>query len=68
VLFGSLPWLAWQGAYVIILAVVIVAEIILTLWDFIVEISVRKPFGDESLIECLDKALLNGRIDPASQS
>ena len=27
-----------------------------------------KPFSDESLIECLDKALLNGRIDPASQS
>lgn len=45
-LFGTLPWLAWQGAYVVILAVVIVAEIILTLWDFIVEIAVRKPFGD----------------------
>ena len=27
-----------------------------------------KPFSDESLIECLDKALLNGWIDPASQS
>ena len=27
-----------------------------------------KPFSDESLFECLDKALLNGRIDPASQS
>jgi FixJ family two-component response regulator len=27
-----------------------------------------KPFSDESLIECLDKALLNGRTDPTSQS
>jgi FixJ family two-component response regulator len=25
-----------------------------------------KPFSDESLIECLDKALLDGRTDPAS--
>ena len=27
-----------------------------------------KPFSDESLIECLDKALLDGRTGPASQS
>jgi len=25
-----------------------------------------KPFKDESLIECLDKALVGGRTDPAS--
>ena len=25
-----------------------------------------KPFRDDSLIECLDRALLGGRIDPAS--
>ena len=25
-----------------------------------------KPFSDESLIECLDKALAGGRTDPAS--
>jgi hypothetical protein len=46
VLFGTLPWLAWHGFWVAILAVVIVAEIILTLWDFIVEIAVRKSLGD----------------------
>ncbi|MBI1805334.1 MAG: hypothetical protein HY033_11500 [Ignavibacteriae bacterium] len=45
-LFGTLPWLAWQGAWVIVLGFVIVAEIILTLWDFIVEITVRKALGD----------------------
>jgi hypothetical protein len=46
VLFGSLPWLAWQGLLVLLLAAVIVAEIVLTLTDFVVEIRVRKPIGD----------------------
>ena len=46
VLFGSLPWVAWQGAWVWALFAVIVAEIILTLWDFVVEVAVRKPLGD----------------------
>ena len=46
VMFGTLPWLAWQGLWVIILGAVILAEIILTLWDFVVEIAVRKSLGD----------------------
>lgn len=46
VLFGTLPWLAWQGGWVFALTGVIVAEIILTLTDFIVEIAVRKDLGD----------------------
>jgi len=46
VLFGTLPWLAWQGAWVLLLAGVLIAEIILTLTDFVVEIAVRKPLGD----------------------
>jgi len=46
VLFATLPWLAWQGAWVLALAAVIVAEIILTLTDFVVEITVRKQLGD----------------------
>jgi len=46
VLFATLPWLAWHGAWVLVLAAVIVAEIILTLTDFIVEITVRKALGD----------------------
>ena len=25
-----------------------------------------KPFSDESLIECLDRALVDGRADPTS--
>ena len=46
VLFVTLPWFAWQGAWVAVLVAVIVGEIILTLWDFVVEIAVRKSLGD----------------------
>ena len=46
VLFGTLPWLGWHGLWVLVLAAVIIVEIILTLWDFVVEITVRKPLGD----------------------
>jgi hypothetical protein len=46
VLFATLPWVAWQGAWVLALVAVIVAEIILTLTDFVVEITVRKQLGD----------------------
>jgi hypothetical protein len=46
VLFAALPWLAWHGRWVLALAGVLVAEIVLTLTDFVVEITVRKPLGD----------------------
>ena len=46
VLFCSLPFVAWQGVWVLALAAVLVAEIALTLWDFVVEIAVRKALGD----------------------
>ena len=46
VLFGALPWLAWQGLWAVVLTAVLLAEIVLTLADFVVEIRVRKPFGD----------------------
>ena len=46
VLFGTLPWLAWHGGWVLVLAGVLIAEIVLTLTDFVVEIAVRKPIGD----------------------
>jgi hypothetical protein len=58
VLFGTLPWLAWQGMFVLILAAVILAEIILTLWDFMVEISVRKSLGDVYAGERVTHALM----------
>jgi hypothetical protein len=46
VIFTTLPWLAWQGWWLIVLAAVLVAEIILTLADFVVEVGVRRPLGD----------------------
>jgi hypothetical protein len=45
-LFGTLPWLAWQGLWVLVLVTVLLAEVILTLWDFVAEIAVRKSLGD----------------------
>jgi hypothetical protein len=44
-LFAGLPWLAFQGWYVVILVALFLIEIILTLWDFVVEDWVRKPLG-----------------------
>jgi hypothetical protein len=46
VLFATLPWLAWRGGWLLLLVAIIVAEIILTLTDFVVEIKVRKELGD----------------------
>ena len=46
VLFATLPWLAWHGGWLVVLAGVLIAEIVLTLTDFVVEISVRKALGD----------------------
>ena len=46
VLFATLPWISWQGTWVLVLAGVFVAEIVLTLTDFVVEIAVRKQLGD----------------------
>lgn len=37
-LFCGLPFVAWQGAWALALAAVLVAEIVLTLWDFVVEV------------------------------
>jgi len=46
ILFGSLPWLTWQGLWVVPLALILAAEIVLTMTDFVVEKSVRKTIGD----------------------
>lgn len=46
ILFATLPWLAWQGAWVLLLVAVLIAEILLTMTDFIVEITARKALGD----------------------
>jgi len=46
VLFGTLPFLAWHGSWALVLLAVVVGEIVLTLWDFVAEIAVRRSLGD----------------------
>ncbi len=43
--FGTLPWLAWRGAWAVALSLLLTAEIGITLADFIIEDTVRKPLG-----------------------
>jgi len=38
--------IAWKGKWIALLLGVIGAQIILTLWDFVVEIAVRRDLGD----------------------
>src|SRR5258708_36366195 len=45
ILFCTLPWLAWKGSWTSILLGVIVDEIILTLWDFVVANGVRSDLA-----------------------
>lgn len=44
-MFGTLPWIAWQGWWAAVLVVFLLAEIFLTLKDFVVEDHVRKVLG-----------------------
>ena len=45
IIMSTLPWLAWQGGWALVLAALLTAEIILTLTDFVVEDAVRSPLG-----------------------
>jgi len=45
VVFLSLPFVAWHGAWAALLALLLVTEIGLTMADFVVEVEVRKPVG-----------------------
>ena len=45
ILFIGLPWFSWHGRYSAALVALFVIEIILTLWDFVVEDWIRKPLG-----------------------
>ena len=44
--FGTLPWLAWQGWWAAVLAGILAAEIIITMADFVIEIRSRRSQGD----------------------
>lgn len=45
VLFGTLPWVAWNGVFAVLLGALLAAEIAITLADFVVEDRVRAPLG-----------------------
>ena len=45
VVFATLPILEWRGAWTLVLAGLLLAEILITLADFIVEDRVRRPLG-----------------------
>jgi hypothetical protein len=45
IVFATLPWLAWQGWWAYALAALLLAEIGITLADFVVEDRVRRPLG-----------------------
>ena len=46
IIFLSLPLIEWRGWWALAFAAVLVIEIVLTMWDFVIEIVVRKPLGD----------------------
>jgi len=45
VLLAGLPWVAWEGWYLVLLVALLFAEVVLTLWDFVIEDWIRKPLG-----------------------
>src|ERR1051325_1135496 len=45
IFYGTLPWFAWRGYWTLVLGFLLVAEIVITLKDFRVEVDVRKPMG-----------------------
>ena len=45
VVFATLPRVEWRGAWALVLAALLAAEIVITLKDFVVEDRVRKPLG-----------------------
>jgi hypothetical protein len=58
VIFGTLPWLAWEGLFTLALTAILIAEIVLTMADFVVEARVRKSFGDVYAAERVTHAVM----------
>lgn len=50
VIIGTLGWMAWHGLLAWVLAALLVAEIVITLWDFIEEDKIRTlPPGERAM-------------------
>ena len=45
ILFSTLPWMEWRGALAWVLLLLLLAEVTITLADFVVEDAVRRPLG-----------------------
>ncbi len=58
VIFGTLPWVAWRGWWTAVLAALLVAEVVVTLTDFVTEDRVRKPLGGLYAGERITHALM----------
>lgn len=46
ILFVGLALWQWRGVWAFVLVMVLASEVVFTLWDFVVEVVVRKPLGD----------------------
>jgi hypothetical protein len=58
VVFGTLPRIAWRGAWSLVLSALLVAEVFITLKDFVVEDRVRRPLGGVYAGERVTHALM----------
>ncbi|MGD8783579.1 MAG: TIGR01777 family oxidoreductase [Thioalkalispiraceae bacterium] len=53
VLFIGLAWFEWQGSWVWLIVTIVLIELILTLWDFVVEDQTRQLPGSERITHTL---------------
>jgi phosphatidylglycerophosphate synthase len=58
VIFGTLPWFAWQGYCLILLLILLISEIIITLLDFAVETRIRKMIDADFAGERVTHAIM----------
>jgi hypothetical protein len=50
IIIGTLGWTTWEGALAWVLATLLLAEIVITLWDFIEEDKIRRlPPGERAM-------------------
>lgn len=53
VIFAGLAWLQWHGVWVLVLSVLILIEVGLTLWDFVIEDTTRLLPRSERIVHTL---------------
>lgn len=58
ILFGTLPWFAWQGFWLIFILLLFISEIIITLWGFVVETRIRKTIDADFAGERVTHAIM----------